>query len=226
MSRARDPSALDAIVPLRGEPLALELVNTTFIEGGARGRRVDVLREPEQLDRWLRGHADAFSAELQERLAAVHSTPDQVASFQQLRHALRACLEAVTTSNSPPEAALSVINRCARDAAHWLEIAEAYPVSVVRRWNVRDWMRVAAGEVAAAGCELMRGSSRDRIRACPAAGCILFFVKTHPRREWCSPACGNRVRVARHGQRHRPGASRSSSSNHQYWPEPEPPQVT
>jgi predicted RNA-binding Zn ribbon-like protein len=30
-----------------------------------------------------------------------------------------------------------------------------------------------------------------------APGCALFFLKDHPRRERCNPACGNRVRAAR-----------------------------
>ena len=34
------------------------------------------------------------------------------------------------------------------------------------------------------------------VRACYAPGCVLYFMKTHPRREWCSVACGNRVRAA------------------------------
>lgn len=38
----------------------------------------------------------------------------------------------------------------------------------------------------------------DALRACHAPGCVLYFVKTHPRREWCSIACGNRARAARH----------------------------
>jgi predicted RNA-binding Zn ribbon-like protein len=33
--------------------------------------------------------------------------------------------------------------------------------------------------------------------------CVLFFIKDHPRREWCSPGCGNRARVAHHYDRHR-----------------------
>ncbi|MEU1601426.1 CGNR zinc finger domain-containing protein [Streptomyces sp. NPDC005708] len=59
------------------------------------------------------------------------------------------------------------------------------------------------------------------MRPCLAPNCLLFFVKNHARREWCSPACGNRVRVARHYRRHHPaprakgyarcGARRSSS---------------
>ncbi|MEV8411642.1 CGNR zinc finger domain-containing protein, partial [Streptomyces niveus] len=30
-----------------------------------------------------------------------------------------------------------------------------------------------------------------------------FFVRSHPRREWCSADCGNRARVARHYRRRR-----------------------
>jgi predicted RNA-binding Zn ribbon-like protein len=38
----------------------------------------------------------------------------------------------------------------------------------------------------------------------------LYFVKRHPRREWCSAGCGNRARVARHYHRHRKDARASS----------------
>ena len=50
---------------------------------------------------------------------------------------------------------------------------------------------------------LLGGADAARLRACYAPGCVLYFVKTHPRREWCSVACGNRVRAARHYQRAR-----------------------
>jgi predicted RNA-binding Zn ribbon-like protein len=47
----------------------------------------------------------------------------------------------------------------------------------------------------------------SQLRVCEGPDCGLYFVKDHPRREWCSPACGNRVRAARHYRRHRkPGA--------------------
>ncbi|MCB0944909.1 MAG: CGNR zinc finger domain-containing protein, partial [Mycobacterium sp.] len=51
--------------------------------------------------------------------------------------------------------------------------------------------------------ELLTGPAAVRLRACNAPGCVLYFVKTHPRREWCSEGCGNRVRAARHYQRTR-----------------------
>lgn len=41
----------------------------------------------------------------------------------------------------------------------------------------------------------------SQLRACQAPGCVLYYFKTHARREWCSEACGNRVRAARHYER-------------------------
>jgi predicted RNA-binding Zn ribbon-like protein len=62
---------------------------------------------------------------------------------------------------------------------------------------------VAAGlaRVAVDAVALFGGEDAAKLRACPAPGCVLYFVKTHPRREWCSAGCGNRVRAARHYQR-------------------------
>jgi len=34
--------------------------------------------------------------------------------------------------------------------------------------------------------------------ACHGPGCVLYFERAPARREWCSAACGNRARVARH----------------------------
>jgi predicted RNA-binding Zn ribbon-like protein len=36
------------------------------------------------------------------------------------------------------------------------------------------------------------------LRACLAPACVLYYVQDHPRRSWCSAACGNRARAARH----------------------------
>jgi predicted RNA-binding Zn ribbon-like protein len=62
---------------------------------------------------------------------------------------------------------------------------------------------VTAGlaQVARQAIDLLGGADGARLLACYAHGCVLYFVKSHPRREWCSVACGNRVRAARHYQR-------------------------
>jgi predicted RNA-binding Zn ribbon-like protein len=40
------------------------------------------------------------------------------------------------------------------------------------------------------------------LRVCEAPSCGMLFLQEHPRQVWCSQACGNRARVARHAARH------------------------
>jgi predicted RNA-binding Zn ribbon-like protein len=63
--------------------------------------------------------------------------------------------------------------------------------------------RAALAELANGSIELFTRPATPTLRACNAPGCVLYFVKSHPRREWCSEACGNRARAARHYQRNR-----------------------
>ena len=62
---------------------------------------------------------------------------------------------------------------------------------------------IGLAQVAEQAVALLGGDDAVRLCACYAPGCVLYFVKTHPRRAWCSVACGNRVRAARHYQRGR-----------------------
>lgn len=59
----------------------------------------------------------------------------------------------------------------------------------------------ALAKVATDAVHLLTGPEAAQLRACQAPGCVLYFVKTHPRREWCSESCGNRTRAARHYRR-------------------------
>ena len=60
---------------------------------------------------------------------------------------------------------------------------------------------VVLAALAGDAIELVTGPRRADLRACGAPGCVLVFLKDHPRREWCSNACGNRARQARHYRR-------------------------
>ena len=63
------------------------------------------------------------------------------------------------------------------------------------------------GRLASSTIALVSGPHADDLRKCGAPGCVLMFLKNHPRREWCSATCGNRARQARHyarRRRHRP----------------------
>ena len=187
-------------VPLNGEPLAVELVNTTYIDGGLRGHRVDALTTTDQLTAWVADHADQFGSELSAALMGQACTPRTHEQFLSLRSALRNCLQSVVDDSVPSSDTLAIINEFSCYSASRLELSPADPVAVTTRWDVADPWSVALGLVASDACRLLLPDRIDQVRACPAPGCILFFVKSHPRREWCSPVCGNRARVARHAR--------------------------
>ena len=71
-------------------------------------------------------------------------------------------------------------------------------------WDFGEASRadVVLSALAADAIDLVTGPDRASVRVCGAPDCVLAFVKQHPRREWCSSACGNRVRQARHYRRH------------------------
>jgi predicted RNA-binding Zn ribbon-like protein len=66
-----------------------------------------------------------------------------------------------------------------------------------------DRADVVISAFAADAIELLTSPRRADLRACGAPGCVLLFLKDHPRREWCSNGCGNRARQARHYRRTR-----------------------
>ncbi|MFF5635788.1 CGNR zinc finger domain-containing protein [Streptomyces sp. NPDC012825] len=202
-NRERHSTAVEHL-PLSGEPLPLDLVNTTYIRGGLRGQFLDALVTPDDLDVWLAAHREAFSPGLGPALArAAPSEAADVLAFVELRQALRGVTHALTSRLVPDPDHIAVVNAAARSAARWSELGPGPSLVAVPRWLEDDPRRVARGEVATAAVALFSGESAGRIRACEAPGCILYFVKVHARRAWCTAGCGNRVRVARHSRRAR-----------------------
>ncbi|MZD03920.1 hypothetical protein GTW43_02320, partial [Streptomyces sp. SID5785] len=101
------------------------------------------------------------------------------------------------------------------------------PVVPVLTWAAADGAEPAAHEATAAGAApadrlvaalaraaigFLAGEDRRRLRACHAPRCVRYFLKEHPRQEWCTPSCGNRARVARHHERHNSRAERAPHS--------------
>jgi predicted RNA-binding Zn ribbon-like protein len=82
---------------------------------------------------------------------------------------------------------------------HW-GTEDAEPV--VRHEAVRGGSELAAA-LAHAAIAFLAGPERQRLRVCHAPRCVRYFLKQHPRQQWCEPSCGNRARVARHHERHR-----------------------
>lgn len=157
----------------------------------------DNLRSPADLDAWF----DTVGIDRQ----GTQATPEELAMARALRDAARR-LGAYVTGDSRQAAAsattnvheaLTAINAAASELpARQLELRDGRLEPTARARG----SRVVAGiaQVADGIIELFTGAVAGSLRACHAPGCVLYFVKTHPRREWCSVACGNRARAARH----------------------------
>ncbi|MEW1998846.1 CGNR zinc finger domain-containing protein [Streptomyces coelicoflavus] len=193
--------------PGRDTRIALDLALTLRHDGN--GSVADDLAGPAGLTAWVTDHPGLVPDG--ERFTADASA---LAAVRDVRAAARALFARAVRPGEPSPA----------DAARLLPVPEA-----VRRLNeaaartptvpVLAWADTAAPVVRAAPAEgartdlaaalaqavigFLAGPDRQRLRACHAPRCVRYFLKEHPRQEWCKPSCGNRARVARHQERHR-----------------------
>jgi predicted RNA-binding Zn ribbon-like protein len=125
-------------------------------------------------------------------------------SLIDLRRATAALLRAAALGETPPRTAVDVVNAASAGAA----------VAPQVNWPVdgrpRMWLSTQAspaghalGILARAVIDLLTGPQRGLLRICSSPHCQQVYLATNPRRRWCSYACGNRVRVARHAARRR-----------------------
>ncbi|GAA3999525.1 CGNR zinc finger domain-containing protein [Streptomyces plumbiresistens] len=189
--------------------LVLDLALTIRHDG--HGKVADDLSDPAGLTAWVRARPDALP-----EAAGFVADEAALAAVRDLRAAVRALFaRAVRPAEpSPADAArllplAEAVRRLNEAAArtptvpvlHWAEDAEP----VVRHEAVRGGDELTA-VLAHAAIAFLDGPERQRLRACHAPRCVRYFLKEHPRQEWCKPSCGNRARVARHHERHRRSA--------------------
>jgi len=167
--------------PLTTEPLALDLVNTEWLQDGVRR---DLLAEPGGVENWLAaaGHPGAPAgatalAALRDARAAIRAVVARRDDAAALNAVLAHGRLSERLAPGGPERGLEV------DAEHWRV----------------PWL--AAQNL----LELLRAGP-DRVRRCANDACILhFYDASHGgRRQWCSMAsCGNRAKARRHYERSR-----------------------
>ena len=183
------------------EPLAIQLLNTVRV---ADGLFVDAFDTDSGVVDWLRATASANDL----LGAGLHDGPLMAAAprVRRLRDAARQ-LAAEATSDPRPvatpqvgvhDAAVAAVNA---EADSWVKLD--WPTSGAARWALAAHGDAADLATKALGRDVVKLLTSDahRLRPCLAPACVYFFSK-QARREWCSPACGNRARVARHYQRH------------------------
>ncbi len=107
-------------------------------------------------------------------------------------------------AHADAERALAVLNRASALAPSWPELEWDSKLGPRSRTRCDNTTAMAVlSRIAGQAIGLFSAPGRAELRACYGPGCVLYFVRDHPRREWCSPVCGNRARVARHYARHR-----------------------
>ncbi|MFI6515247.1 CGNR zinc finger domain-containing protein [Spirillospora sp. NPDC050679] len=180
-------------VPLTGEPLALDLVNTRTAVG-------DLLAAPDDLRTWLELQA--------ERLPGAHGAalgPDDLAAVHAVREHTANALERARHGRPPAAADLAALNDAQRAAPAITELTWNGSAVTAGRGRTGPAGARLAARLAEAAADLLTDPAVTKIRQCEADDCVLLFLPAHPRRRWCSAArCGNRVRVARHYQRRKP----------------------
>ncbi|GAA0222709.1 CGNR zinc finger domain-containing protein [Actinomadura nitritigenes] len=179
--------------PLLGEPPPIELGNTAY---AVRGRRRDGLQSVEHLAAWLRDMRACLAIGLAD--ADIEGVTDQdLRLARELRDVIRALAAAAVDGREFDADMVATLNRHVRQSPRWHELRSTpEPHTTV----CAEGRPVAAAIAALAedAVDLFAGPQRDQLRACHGPGCVLFFVRDTPRREWCSPGCGNRARAARH----------------------------
>ncbi|MGI5380351.1 CGNR zinc finger domain-containing protein [Streptomyces sp. CA-251387] len=182
------------LVPLTGEPLALDLVNTRTSVG-------DALTTPRDLRAWWALQADRLPDEVPQEVTAADLT-----AVRAVREHIARALDHLLLGDEPMATDLEALNQTQRAAPAIDELAwDGSTVTATRRRDGSPGRRLAAC-LAEAAAELLADPAVTRIRKCEADDCVMLFLPTHPRRRWCSAArCGNRMRVARHYQRHKAG---------------------
>ncbi|GAA3584263.1 CGNR zinc finger domain-containing protein [Nonomuraea rosea] len=188
--------------------LILEYVSTVRAD---RSGLIDTLSDAGGLTDWAGKHAAELGLD-----PGFRATEESRRETVRLRQAVRA-LFARAVAPGPPsradagalpgfEEALAQVNADALaaptaprlswdgDGEPGLHTVVAVPTDASVRLRAR---------LAAAAMELLAGPDRTLLRTCQAPRCVLYFIKEHPRQEWCSTACGNRARAARHYREHK-----------------------
>jgi predicted RNA-binding Zn ribbon-like protein len=158
---------------LTGEPLPLDLLNTTWIAGGERH---DFLVDDAGARAWLDEHG--FDA------------PADARALREAREAMRALL----LDRTAIDGVNAVLGRGAQRPRLTAEGVTG-EFEVAARWRV-PWL--CAVELVA-----LLDTRGERVKACANPDCVLWFLDTtRPgTRRWCSmAACGNRDKAIRHGR--------------------------
>jgi len=182
---------ISVVYPRRGLPLPLELVNTQFALGG---QLRDGMQTPGDLAEWLEANAAEFGD-----LCLPAPSEALLRRFQSLRAALRGIFGSRANDQQPPADALATLNTVLAAAPRFSRLDWDARGPRVRSIDLaEDPETPVLAAVARSALEVIGSGTEAKVGQCRAPGCVLFFLREGRRTNWCSAACGNRARVARH----------------------------
>lgn len=210
-SRPTRHREMTPLAPARpaSDPLPLLLANTISIDRSGTAR--DTFADHEGLGNWIAtvaGTSTLFPPRPDDDVA----TAAQRTRLMNLRDAVRRLAAEKTcdprlTGSSPIEqadAATRIINRSSSLSAIWPELHNTdLSTSSVEAWSHGSFIDALTTVIARRAVELISSDQWNRLQPCLAPTCAHYFLRDAARRQWCTPACGNRARVARHAMRHR-----------------------
>jgi predicted RNA-binding Zn ribbon-like protein len=170
-------------------PPAVDLANTMMTTPA--GKR-DLLESDDQLAAWV--------AAEQGRIPGVGAARNRPSEVRELRATVRELLYARARGERAPENARRRINAISASAPVRVELTAAG--RAVEQPAAKDPYALFEATVARSAIELA-DRAEDRLSVCEAPSCGMLYLREHPRQVWCSKACGNRARVARHAARRR-----------------------
>jgi predicted RNA-binding Zn ribbon-like protein len=188
--------AMTVAAPGEAAHPALALVNSRRNDAGIQ---LDDLATPEGLGAWLREHDLARDAPVD---AAA------LATVRELRRAVRELLDARIERRAPDQAAVEIVNAAAAAAPSTRRLiwTDAGTPCEERHWLTAG-VPLACAVLAADAIDLVTGPDHGNLLACGGPGCMRLLLRDHPRRQWCSTPCGDRVRARRYYHRHRGSAA-------------------
>ncbi|MCK2217824.1 ABATE domain-containing protein [Actinomadura sp. ATCC 31491] len=186
--------------------LTLDFVSTIRAQ---RSGLTDQLADVAGLTAWAREHAAALDLD-----PAFSATEELRAEAVRLRQAVRALFARAVAPGPPSRADAADLPGFAESLALVNARALAVPRAPQLSWDGEPSLASVTaapaepavrllGALATAAVEFLAGPERELLRTCQAPRCVLYYVKEHPRQEWCSTSCGNRARAARHYREHK-----------------------
>jgi predicted RNA-binding Zn ribbon-like protein len=196
MSAPFAPVAVDPeLLPILGEPIAVEFANTLYRRPGAE---FDFLDTGKWIVAWF-DHANTASLGRLPR----HINATQVRSIQALRNAVHTLFTASTGNQPPSAAAITVLNNAVGQAPCRVRLewaTGALPIATTT--PVRRGVDSIVAAMAIECITFIASPSIAMLRRCNGPDCPMFFVQQHHKRRFCYDGCAHRARQSRYYRNH------------------------